>query len=206
MEKAQPKCWVSGLRPSTPTYTIPLYLSPTHKVPLGYPTGEASSPDHGEHRMPLKRNPNMNYNPDLHHRRSIRLKEYDYSRAGAYSVTICTQNRECLFGNITNREMRLNDAGVMIQTVWDETGHHYSGIETDEFIIMPNHIHDIILIAGAVRPDNEGTDRMAETTVLFLSGRRSRMRPRYGRTPGNAHIAGSMCFGPRDSFTMNCKL
>jgi len=51
------------------------------------------------------------YSTDMYHRRSIRLKEYDYSRAGAYFVTICTQNRECLFGEITDGEMVLNDAG-----------------------------------------------------------------------------------------------
>ena len=61
----------------------------------------------------------MKYNPAIHHRRSIRLQGYDYSRAGAYFITICVQNRKCLFGNIANGNMRLNDAGKMIQTVWD---------------------------------------------------------------------------------------
>ena len=53
----------------------------------------------------------MTYNPNIHHRRSIRLKEYDYSQNGAYFVTICVQNRECLFGEIVDGEMVLNDAG-----------------------------------------------------------------------------------------------
>jgi len=91
----------------------------------------------------------MKYNPDIHHRRSIRLKGYDYSQAGAYFVTICTQNRECLFGDILNEEMILNDAAMMIQTVWDEMSRHYSGIETDEFVVMPNHVHGIVIIVGA---------------------------------------------------------
>ncbi len=91
----------------------------------------------------------MRYDPGKHHRRSIRLKEYDYSQAGAYSITICTQNRECLFGEIVNGEMRLNDAGLMVQSIWDEIPSHYSGTETDEFVIMPNHVHGIAVIVGA---------------------------------------------------------
>lgn len=84
-----------------------------------------------------------------HHRRSIRLQGYDYSWAGAYFITICTQNRECLFGDIVDREMVLNDAGNMNQTVWDEIPFHYPGINIDEFVVMPNHIHGIIIIVGA---------------------------------------------------------
>ena len=78
------------------------------------------------------------------HRRSIRLKGYDYSRAGAYFVTICTQDRRCLFGEITAKIMRLNDPGRMIQTVWYELPQHYPGVDIDAFVIMPNHIHGII--------------------------------------------------------------
>jgi len=89
------------------------------------------------------------YNPAIHHRRSIRLQGYDYSRAGAYFVTMCTQNRECLFGEIVNGEMRLTDAGKMIQAVWDEIPAHYPGIDIDSFIVMPNHIHGIFVIVGA---------------------------------------------------------
>ncbi|OQY05899.1 MAG: hypothetical protein B6I22_06695 [Desulfobacteraceae bacterium 4572_123] len=90
----------------------------------------------------------MAYNPDIHHRRSIRLQGYDYSRTGAYFITICTQNRECLFGEIVDGKMALNPAGVMIQTVWDEIPDHYTGIEIDEFVVMPNHVHGIIVIVA----------------------------------------------------------
>ena len=91
----------------------------------------------------------MKYDPYKHHRHSIRLQDYDYSREGAYFLTICTQNRDCLFGDAVDGEMALNDAGKMIKTVWDEIPQFYCGIETDEFIIMPNHIHGIIVIVGA---------------------------------------------------------
>lgn len=97
----------------------------------------------------------MAYIPDIHHRRSIRLQGYDYSRAGAYFITICTQNREDQFGNIivgagpcACPEMILNQPGTMIQTIWNEIPFHYTGTEIDEFIVMPNHIHGIIVISA----------------------------------------------------------
>ncbi len=90
------------------------------------------------------------FNPEKHHRRSIRLKGYDYSQPGAYFITICTKNRKCLFGNIINGKMILNDAGHIAQNCWLEIPNHYPNVILDEFIIMPNHIHGIIIInAGA---------------------------------------------------------
>ncbi len=91
----------------------------------------------------------MKDDPEKHHRRSIRLKGYDYSRAGAYFVTICTQNRECLFGDIVDGEMMLNDAGRMVDAVWNAMPKYYTGVDVDLFQIMPNHIHGIIIIVGA---------------------------------------------------------
>ena len=79
----------------------------------------------------------------------MRLKDYDYSNHGAYFVTICTQDRECLFGNIVQGEMIFNDAGSMVNKIWNELNDKYTRIETDEFIIMPNHVHGIIFIVGA---------------------------------------------------------
>jgi len=98
----------------------------------------------------------MTYDPHNHHRRSVRLKGYDYSQAGAYFVTICTQDRACLFGEVVDGEMRLNDAGRMIQSVWDAVPAFYPGVNTDEFVVMPNHIHGIVVLVGAAprgRPD-----------------------------------------------------
>ena len=79
-------------------------------------------------------------------RRSIRLKGYDYSQAGAYFITICTQKRECLFGEISDRKMVLNHAGNMIQTVWDTLRVRFTNAELDEFVVMPNHIHGIVVL------------------------------------------------------------
>jgi len=64
------------------------------------------------------------YNPEIHNRRSIRLRGYDYSQAGLYFVTICVQNRECLFGEIVNGEMRLNEYGRIVNMVWEKLPQH----------------------------------------------------------------------------------
>ena len=79
-------------------------------------------------------------------RRSIRLPGYDYSQAGAYFVAIYVKDRECLFGDIVNRELVLNNAGQMVETVWNELPKFYPRVSTDAFQIMPNHIHGIIVI------------------------------------------------------------
>ena len=65
----------------------------------------------------------MTYDPNRHHRRSIRLRGYDYTQAGAYYITIVCQDRTCLFGEITDGIMHLNDGGLMVQSVWDEYAH-----------------------------------------------------------------------------------
>jgi putative transposase len=91
----------------------------------------------------------MRFDPKKHHRRSIRLKDYDYSQSGAYFVTVVTQARISLFGNVNDGQLELNDAGQMVQTCWREISEHYPGVETDVFIVMPNHVHGIIFLVGA---------------------------------------------------------
>jgi REP element-mobilizing transposase RayT len=86
----------------------------------------------------------MKYNPDVHHRRSIRLKDYDHSQPGAYFVMICTKDRECYFGDITNGEMVLNDAGWMIDKWWRKIPDKFPRAESEIYVIMPNHLHGII--------------------------------------------------------------
>lgn len=93
----------------------------------------------------------MAYVPDRHNRRSIRLKEYDYAQPGAYFVTICTKNHTHLFGEINDDVMWLNSHGRIIQDTWDDLPNHYSNIELDAFVVMPNHIHGIIIILDDVR-------------------------------------------------------
>lgn len=87
------------------------------------------------------------YNPQIHHRRSIRLKGYDYSQAGLYYITICCQDRACLFGEIMDRKMILNDAGKMMETQWLNLTTRFPKIILHDFIIMPNHFHAILEIS-----------------------------------------------------------
>lgn len=87
----------------------------------------------------------MKYDPDIHHRHSIRLKGYDYTQAGAYFVTICTQNRTCLFGDIRNGELELNCAGKMVMKWYHELENKFPDIKRDGFICMPNHVHFIVI-------------------------------------------------------------
>ena len=90
------------------------------------------------------------YDPDRHHRRSIRLKDYDYSQEGAYFVTICTYQRQCLFGEISNGEMRLNEIGLVVRKEWPRSADIRREIHLDAFVIMPNHLHGIVLIVHDV--------------------------------------------------------
>lgn len=93
------------------------------------------------------------------HRRSIRLKDYDYAQAGAYFVTIVVQGRKCLFDEIVGGVMQLNDAGFMVEAAWNDLQKYYTGVEPDTFVVMPNHIHGIIALVGTDRratPNSEG--------------------------------------------------
>jgi putative transposase len=89
----------------------------------------------------------MNNNPIIHHRHSIRLKGYDYSQNGAYFVTLVSYGRESLFGEIVKESMEVNSLGQIVLDVWDHLPEHYAYVHLDEFCIMPNHIHGIILLS-----------------------------------------------------------
>jgi putative transposase len=92
----------------------------------------------------------MIYNPEIHRRRSIRLKRYDYSQPGAYFVTVCVKDRHCLFGDVEQGEMMLNEYEQVVTKCWDDLINHYAGITLDAFVVMPNHIHCIIVINNDV--------------------------------------------------------
>ncbi|HEY9771920.1 MAG TPA: hypothetical protein V6C71_26045 [Coleofasciculaceae cyanobacterium] len=88
----------------------------------------------------------MKYNPDRHHRRSLRLPGYDYSQPGAYFVTICAYQRQCLFGEIIDGQMILNQYGAIIAETYQWLCQQHSYLHTDEWIVMPNHFHAIMVI------------------------------------------------------------
>ena len=98
-------------------------------------------------------NTKTRYNPDKHHRRSIRLCGYDYAQEGLYFVTVCCRDKACLFGEIVDGEMILNPAGRMVEKCWLDIPKHFPHVVLHDYIIMPNHVHGIIeltdVVAGA---------------------------------------------------------
>ena len=92
----------------------------------------------------------MPQSPERPARKSPRLKGYDYAQDGAYFVTICTHNRICLFGEVRNEAMVLNHNGQIVEACWYDLPRHYPNIELDAFIVMPNHVHGIIILRNGV--------------------------------------------------------
>ena len=88
----------------------------------------------------------MDYNPEEHHRRSIRLKGYDYTQEGGYFITICVQDHQCSFGRIIKSVLELSPIGKMAQKFWTEIPNHHSNVQLDEYIVMPNHIHGVLFL------------------------------------------------------------
>ncbi len=80
----------------------------------------------------------MGFDPNRHHRKSQRLREHDYSSAGAYFITICVQQRECLLGEVAAGLMNCNAAGQMIHRWWKELSSKFPTVALDEFVVMPN--------------------------------------------------------------------
>jgi REP element-mobilizing transposase RayT len=125
----------------------------------------------------------IKYDSAIHHRRSIRLKEYDYSQAGAYFITIVTQERECLFGEIIDGEMQLNTAGELLTSWWHRLPGKFPSVSVDTFVVMPNHLHGIIAI------DVPGqTHGSAPTESGEIVGADLRVRPHAGGVRPNAPI------------------
>jgi putative transposase len=90
----------------------------------------------------------MTYDPEKHHRRSIRLRGYDYAGGGAYFITICVQNKGCLLGRIVESQMIPSEAGQVVQQVWLGLTQRFPIIRLDAFQIMPNHLHGVFVIPG----------------------------------------------------------
>lgn len=116
----------------------------------------------------------MIHNSKIHHRRSIRLTEYDYSQGGYYYVTICTHSRECNLGKIINGKIRLSKIGEIINKYWLEIPQHFENILLDEWIIMPNHFHGIVVIENDHNVPCRGVARNAPTNKMSL------ISPRHG--------------------------
>jgi len=102
----------------------------------------------------------MTYDPEIHHRRSHRLRGFDYSQPGKYSITICTQDKKHLFGRVVEGEVHLNESGEYVGRCWKWLARNFPDVELDEWILMPNHLHGIIVITK-----NVGGSRTAPTAV-----------------------------------------
>ncbi|MDY7394850.1 transposase [Aureibaculum sp. 2210JD6-5] len=108
------------------------------------------------------------YNPHIHNRKSTRLKGYDYSQDGAYFITICCHEHNCLFGEVINGEMVLNAYGKIAYNEWSKTPEIRNNVELDVFVIMPNHLHGIIILNGgrgeSNSPDTNIKSHLQNTT------------------------------------------
>ncbi len=107
----------------------------------------------------------VTFDPDRHHRRSIRLHGFDYSQPGSYFLTVCTKDRALLFGTVVDGVMHLNDVGQIVESVWHAMPAIYPGVETDAFVVMPNHVHGILALTGG-RVAALGLDSDAEMGAI----------------------------------------
>ena len=101
----------------------------------------------------------------IYHRHSIRMQGYDYTQNGCYFLTICTRNRECLFGEIQNAEMFLSNIGEKVNDCWQEIPKHFPQIVLHEYVIMPNHVHGIIEINN---PQSTGANMDIRTDIVTI--------------------------------------
>ena len=134
------------------------------------------------------------YNPAIHHRRSIRLQGYDYTRCGAYFITICTKHNVTMFGEVVEGVMRLNECGNIAQRLWYTLPKRFPGVELDAFVVMPNHIHAILvhthnesIIYSASSNNTTSTDKeshiptqsIPDTTNIFHAYRKDPRRRQH---------------------------
>ena len=125
------------------------------------------------------------YNPQMHNRRSIRFKGYDYTQAGLYFITICCQNRACLFGEIENGKMMLNDAGAIANDCWLNIPNHFPNAILHEYVIMPNHVHGIIELVGA---NNHSPVSELHSPVSKLHSPKTELHPTKNKKNNNSVI------------------
>ncbi|UCD35040.1 MAG: transposase [Nitrospiraceae bacterium] len=111
----------------------------------------------------------MIFNLSLHTRRAAQTDRRTLVQPGMYYITLCTQRRECLFGEIRQGKMKLNDAGAVVQKTWEELSSTCNSIWTDEFVIMPNHVHGIISVTAGAPPEPGGNGGARNTTPALIT-------------------------------------
>ena len=124
----------------------------------------------------------MAYDPDKHHRHSIRLPQYDYAQPGVYFVTICTHKHECVLGDVIDGVMTLNDWGTVADRFWDEVSAHFHGVAVDAHAVMPNHVHaNIVIVRDPLRRGEVASPSMATTPAAELGGETPPLQPTLGQ-------------------------
>lgn len=116
----------------------------------------------------------MSYHQNAHHRRSIRLQGYDYTAEGAYFLTICAHEREPLFGEVVGAEARLNACGEIVAEEWRRTAVVRPNVALDAFVVMPNHIHAILILKNGMHVSSAvgATRRVATAAPVPVRGNR----------------------------------
>ena len=143
----------------------------------------------------------VEYNPNKHHRRSIRLKGYDYSREGLYFITLCCQDRQHLFGTIKNGEMILNKAGEIVKEEWKKTPSIRQNTALHEYAIMPNHFHAIIeIVFSKNRKGDSGKFQSPSQTIGAIirgfKGASTKRIKEYYFSEDNSARTGELQFAP----------
>jgi putative transposase len=140
----------------------------------------------------------MAYSSAQYYRRSIRLPRYDYAQSGGYFITICTHERRHLFGKISNKEMIVNDYGQIVNQCWLEIPQHFPHASLDAFVIMPNHLHGIVVLDNTVvnlntthsetqhigaehHPNNVGAEQHTHVGAKNFSPQRDDFSPQRNR-------------------------
>ena len=123
--------------------------------------------------------------PSPRHRRTMRLKDYDYGQAGAYFVTICAQDRQCLFGSATNGVVQMNEIGRIVAEEWGRSGEIRREVELDEWVVMPNHLHGIVIIHDDERAHGRAPlHRKGRTLSSLIAGFKSASTKRINLVRG----------------------
>ena len=137
----------------------------------------------------------MKYDPQKHHRRSIRLKGHDYTSPGAYFITICTHQRQCLFGEIIDGEMQLNEFGKWVDACWKRLPTHFPHLQLDRFVVMPNHIHGILTLTPNLseHPPSHGRGAAFGKPSLQLSPISRPNATPGSESPKRSHSTDSVC-------------
>lgn len=129
----------------------------------------------------------MAYDPERHHRRSIRLQGYDYAQQGIYFVTVCTVQRQCLFGEVIDGVMYPSQCGQLVADAWLWLALQYPYVQLDEFVVMPNHLHGLLMLTDAPAPSPRIARRkpLGQLIGAFKTVSTKRLNPILG-TPNSA--------------------